>query len=83
MMRVLDGVAQGVVGVVGGVRADEHVRQLLQPQQRLAFDGPVPAVGVEDPFLSFEDVQRRTAQSAALQCRGRAPRCRAASRARC
>ena len=25
---VLDGVAQGVVGVVGGVRADDHVRQL-------------------------------------------------------
>ena len=39
----------------------------LQPQQRLVLDGPVPAVGVEDSFLSFEDVQRRTAEPAALQ----------------
>src|SRR5579859_859812 len=39
-------VAQGVVCVVGGVRADEHVRQLLQPQQRLTLNGLVPAVGV-------------------------------------
>src|SRR5690606_35661771 len=28
---VFDQIAQGVVGVVGAVRADHHVRQLLQP----------------------------------------------------
>src|ERR1700738_801752 len=31
---VFNGVAQGVVCVIGGVRADEHIRQSLQPQQR-------------------------------------------------
>src|SRR3954469_24139884 len=29
---VFHGVAQGVVRVIGGVRADEHVRQFLQPK---------------------------------------------------
>src|SRR4051795_4310676 len=59
---VFDGVAQGVVRVVGDVRADQHVRHFLQSQQGFAPGGPVPAVGVEDPFLAFEDVQRRAAQ---------------------
>ena len=31
--------------------------------------GLSPAVGVEDPVLAFEDVQRRAAESAALQRR--------------
>src|SRR5882672_391115 len=64
---MLYSVAQGVVRVIGGVRTDQHVRQLVQPQQQLAFDELVAAVGVEDPFLSFEDIQRRAAQSAAFQ----------------
>jgi two-component system, OmpR family, response regulator VanR len=68
---VFGGVAQRVVGVVGGVRIDQHIRQFLQPQQPCALDGPVPAVGVEHSFLSFEDVQRRTAQPAAFQCRNK------------
>ena len=66
---VLDHVGDGVVGVVGRVRGDEHVRHRLEPQEQVALDGPVPEVGVEDPFLALEDVQRRTAQAAALQCR--------------
>src|SRR5882672_3343745 len=65
--RVLDHVAQCVVGVVSGVGSDEHVRQLLQPEQQPALDGLASAVGVEDSFLSLEDVQRRAAQSAAFQ----------------
>jgi hypothetical protein len=65
--RTFNSVTQGVVGVVGGVRTDEHIRQFVQPQQGLAFDGFVSAVGVEYSFLSFEDIQRRTAQSAAFQ----------------
>src|SRR5882757_217695 len=69
--RVFYNVAQGVVCVVGGVRTNKHIRQLLQPQQRFAFNGLVPAVGVEYSFLSFEDIQRRTAQSAAFQCRNK------------
>src|SRR3981081_1115513 len=60
-------VAQGVVGVIGGVRTDEHIRHSLQTQQGFTFNGCVSAVGVEDSFLSFEDIQRRAAQSAALQ----------------
>src|ERR1700722_4505970 len=64
---VFNHVAQGMVCVVGGVRADKHIRQLLQPQQRFAFDGLASAVGVEYSFLSFEDIQRRAAQSAAFQ----------------
>src|SRR5215470_193566 len=64
---VLNHVAQGVVRVIGGVRADKHIRQPLQPQQRLALNGLVSAVGVEYPFLPFEDIQRRTTQSAAFQ----------------
>src|SRR6266568_861162 len=66
--RVLNNVAQGVVCVVGRVRADKHIRQFLQPQQQFAFNGFVSAVGVEYSFLSFDDIQRRTAQSAAFQC---------------
>ena len=31
------------------------------------FNGSLPAVGVEDSFLAFEDIQRRAAQSAILQ----------------
>src|SRR5258708_7792768 len=65
---VLNHVAQGVVCVIGSVGTNKHIRQLLQPQQRFAFNGFVPAVGVEYSFLSFEDIQRRTAQSAAFQC---------------
>src|SRR5436190_5401537 len=65
--RVFDSVTQCVICVVSGVRTDEHIRHLLQPQQRFAFDGLVPAVGVEYSFLSFEDIQRRSAQSAAFQ----------------
>src|ERR1700730_12262244 len=68
---VLDDVAQGMVCVIGGMRADNHLRQLLQPQKRLAFNGLAPAVGVEYSFLSFEDIQRRTAQPAAFHCRGK------------
>src|SRR5215469_16779458 len=68
---VLNHVAKGMVCVIGGVRANEHVRQLLQPPQRFAFNGFVPAVGVEYSFLSFEDIQRRTAQSAAFQRRNK------------
>src|SRR3954471_3907571 len=64
---MLDGVPQGVVRVVSGVRSDRHVRQPVQPQQQSAVDGPVAAIGIEDSFLAFEDVQRRAAQSAALQ----------------
>src|SRR5215469_7479691 len=66
--RIFDHVAQGVICVVGGVRTDKRIRQFLQPQQRFAFDGLVSAVGVEDSFLAFEDIQRRAAQSAAFQC---------------
>src|SRR5258708_21748904 len=65
---VFNHVAQGVVCVIGGVRTNKHIRQLLQPQQRFAFNGFVSAVGVEYSFLSFEDIQRRTAQPAAFQC---------------
>src|SRR4051794_17404072 len=64
---MLDGVPEGVVCVVSGVRSDRHVRQPVQPQQQSALDGPVAAIGIEDSFLAFEDVQRRAAQSAALQ----------------
>src|SRR5487761_133767 len=64
---VLNHVAQGVVCVIGGVRANKHIRQMLQPQQWFAFNGFVSAVGVEYSFLSFEDIQCRTAQSAAFQ----------------
>src|SRR5947209_11337553 len=49
---VFHGVAQCVVRVVRGVRADEHVRHPLQPRQGVAFAELVPAVGVENPFLS-------------------------------
>src|SRR6266700_3516493 len=65
---VLNHVAQGVVCVIGGVRANKHIRQALQPQQRFAFIGLVSAIGVEYSLLSFEDIQRRAAQSAAFQC---------------
>src|SRR5436305_10526952 len=65
--RVLDHVAQCVVGVVSGVRSDEHVRQLLQLEQQPALYGFASAVGVEDSFLAFDDVQRRAAQPAAFQ----------------
>src|SRR3954447_22525497 len=54
---VLDGVAQGVVRVVGGVRTDQHVRQRVQAQQQPVLDGLVAVVGVEDPLLAFEDIQ--------------------------
>src|SRR6266496_1284413 len=64
---VLDQVAQRVVGVVGDVRTDEYVRQLLQPEQRAVLDGLAPAVGVEDSLLAFEDIESRSAQSAAFQ----------------
>ena len=47
------------IRVTGGRNADA-------PEQ-IAVDGLVAAVGVEDPFLSFEDVQGRAAQSAAFQ----------------
>src|SRR3984893_10704718 len=40
---VLNNVTQGVVCVIGGVRANKHIRQLLQPQQRFAFNGFVSA----------------------------------------
>src|SRR6266446_1479458 len=53
--RVFNNVAEDVVCVVGRVRADKHIRQLLQPQQRFAFNGFASAVGVEYSFLSFED----------------------------
>src|SRR6266849_6307049 len=65
---VLNGVTQRVVGVVSGVRTNKHIRQSPQPQQQVAFDGFVPAVGVEDPLLPLEDIQRRTAQPATFQC---------------
>src|SRR2546423_15290736 len=65
--RVLDHVAQCVVGVVSGVRTDEHVRQLLQPEQQPALDGLASPVSVEDSFLALEDIQSRSAQSAAFQ----------------
>src|ERR1700730_13668951 len=68
---VFNHVAQGVVCVVGRVRTNKHIRQLLQPQQRFVFNGFVSAVGVEYSFLSFEDIQRRTAQSAAFQRRNK------------
>src|SRR5215472_17236143 len=64
---VLNHVEQGVVCVISGVRTDKHIRQLLQSQQRLVFDGFGAAVGVKYSFLSFEDIQCRTAQSAAFQ----------------
>src|SRR5215467_16255606 len=41
---VLNHVAQGVVCVIGGVRTDKHIRQLLQPQQRFASNGFASAV---------------------------------------
>src|ERR1022692_1264719 len=66
--RVLNNVTQSVVCVVGRVRADKHVWELLEPQQQPVLDGPGPTVGVEYSFFSFEYVQRRTAQPAALQC---------------
>src|ERR1700722_5631632 len=66
---VLNHVTQGVLCVIRGVRADNHIRQFLQSQQRLAFNGLVSAVGVEYSFLAFEDIQRRTAQPAAFQFR--------------
>src|SRR2546423_14357298 len=66
---VLDGVPQGMVCVVGGVWTDQNVRQLVQLQQQLTLDAPAAAVGVEDAFLAFEDVQRRAGQSAAFQSR--------------
>src|SRR5882724_3635019 len=47
---VFNGVTQGVVRVIGGVRTDNHIRQSLQPQQRFTVDGSVSAVGVEDSF---------------------------------
>src|SRR6185437_252003 len=53
---VLDNVTQGMVCVVGGMRADNHVWQPLQPQQRLAFNGLAPAVGVEYSFLPLDDI---------------------------
>ncbi len=71
---------QGVICVVGGVRSDEHIRQLLQPQQQLVLDGPLAVVGVEDSFLTFEDIQRRAAEPAAFQRRGEEPRYREVNR---
>src|SRR5258708_15369541 len=35
---ILNGVAQGVICVIGGVRTNNHIRQFLQPQQRFAFN---------------------------------------------
>ena len=64
--RLLDDVAESMVGVVSGVGRDQHVLQLVQPQQ-LGLDRRVSAVGVEGPFLTFDDVQSRAAQPAALQ----------------
>src|SRR5579872_2999100 len=68
---VFDHVVQGVVCVIGGVRADKYIRQLLQPQKRFAFNWLVSAVGIKYSFLSFEDVQRRTAQPGAFQRRNK------------
>ena len=45
--------------VIGGVRTDQRVRQLQQPQQRFVLDGLFSAVGVEDAFLPFDDIQGR------------------------
>src|SRR3954467_15822264 len=67
--RVLDHVAECVVGVVRGVRTDDHVRQLLQPEQRPALDRLASAVAEEYAFLAFEDVQPGSSEPAAFQGR--------------
>src|SRR3954447_1446725 len=50
---VLHGVPQGVVRVIGGVRTDQHVRQLVQPQQQPAFHGLVAGIRRKKSFPSF------------------------------
>lgn len=68
LVDVLDGVAQGVVCVVRGVWTDQHIRQALEPHHGLVVDELTSAVGVEDSFLSFDYIECRAAQLAALQC---------------
>src|SRR5947199_10638423 len=55
--RLFDGVVQRPPGVVGGMRCDDCVGQLLQPQQELIVDWSRRAIEVEDPFLTFQHVQ--------------------------
>ena len=51
------------------MRTDDHVGQPMQPRQGPVRDGLAPEVPVEDVLLSFDDVQRRSAQPAAFQRR--------------
>src|SRR5262245_21561982 len=69
--RVFNGVTQGAVRVVGGVRTHQHIRHFLEPQQLFAFNGMVSAIGVEYSFFSLENVQRRTTKPAAFQRRNK------------
>src|SRR5436189_4934477 len=55
--RLFDGVVQRAPRVIGGMRCDDYVGQLLQPQQELIVDRRRRAVDVEDPFFAFQHIQ--------------------------
>jgi hypothetical protein len=58
---VFDDVPERVVGVIGGVRGDEHIRQPLKTQKAIVGNRSRPTVGVEDALLALNNVERRAA----------------------
>ena len=80
---LLHGVAQRVVGVERGVRADDHVRMRVQPREQVVASRGIAQVFVELPLLALDDIEGRSPDAAEVERAQQGIRYRSAHRDWC